>query len=51
MLGMKTSPDAFYGQHMSRRPATAEQLVWRSLVGLLLVVVLWLVLATMLGVL
>lgn len=31
---------------MSRRPATAEQLVWRSLVGLLLIVLLWTLLAT-----
>jgi hypothetical protein len=31
---------------MSRRPATAEQLVWRSLTGLLLLVVLWTLLAT-----
>jgi hypothetical protein len=30
----------------SRRHATAEQLVWRSLAGLLLLVVLWTVVAT-----
>ena len=36
---------------MSRRQATAEQLVWRALVGLLLVVVLWILLMTSIDVL
>jgi hypothetical protein len=31
---------------VSRRHATAEQIVWRSLAGLLLFVVLWTALAT-----
>jgi hypothetical protein len=33
-------------EDMSRRHVTAEQLVWRSLAGLLLFVVLWTALAT-----
>jgi hypothetical protein len=43
---MTITEDLFNVAAMSRRQATADQLVWRSVLGLMVFVLLWTILAT-----